>query len=54
MHVTNAPDNWTDKQRRADPAAGLVYRVETDATGRPAAPFVPDPVWGRELTADIC
>ncbi len=53
LYVTTATENWTDEQRRADPAAGLVYRVETDAIGRPAAPFVPDPVWWREFTADI-
>jgi sugar lactone lactonase YvrE len=50
LYVTTATENWSDEQRRADPAAGLVYRVETDATGRPAAPFVPDPGWWREFT----
>jgi hypothetical protein len=39
----------TDEQRRAEPAAGLVYRLDTGATGRPAAPFRPDPAWWAGL-----
>jgi sugar lactone lactonase YvrE len=45
LYVTTATEGWTDEQRRAEPAAGLVYRFDTDATGRPAAPFRPDPQW---------
>ena len=45
LYVTTATENWTDDQRRAEPAAGLVYRLDTDATGRPAAPYRPDPAW---------
>jgi sugar lactone lactonase YvrE len=45
LYVTTATEGWTDEQRSADPAAGLVYRVDTGATGLPAAPFVPDPTW---------
>jgi sugar lactone lactonase YvrE len=45
LYVTTATEDWTDEQRRADPAAGLTYRLDTDATGRPAAPFRPDPGW---------
>jgi sugar lactone lactonase YvrE len=45
LFVTTATEGWTDEQRRAEPAAGLVYRVDTDATGRPALPFRPDPAW---------
>jgi sugar lactone lactonase YvrE len=45
LYVTTATENWTDEQRRADPAAGLVYRLDTDATGRPAASFRPDQQW---------
>jgi sugar lactone lactonase YvrE len=45
LFVTTATEGWTDEQRRAEPAAGLVYRVDTDATGRPAMPFRPDPAW---------
>jgi sugar lactone lactonase YvrE len=43
LFVTTATEGWTDEQRRAEPAAGLVYRVDTDATGPPALPFRPDP-----------
>lgn len=45
LYVTTATEDWTDEQRRAEPAAGVVYRFETDATGRPAEPFRPDPDW---------
>jgi sugar lactone lactonase YvrE len=45
LYVTTATENWTDEQRRADPAAGVVYRFETDAAGVPAMPFRPDPEW---------
>ena len=50
LYVTTATEGWTDEQRRADPAAGLVYRFDTDATGLPAAPFRPDPDWWHDLT----
>jgi sugar lactone lactonase YvrE len=49
LYVTTATENWTDEQRRAEPAAGLVYRLDTDATGRPAAPFRPDPAWWKKF-----
>ena len=45
LYVTTATEGWTDQQRSDEPAAGLVYRLDTDATGRPATPFVPDPAW---------
>jgi sugar lactone lactonase YvrE len=45
LYVTTATEDWSDEQRREDPAAGLVYWLETDATGRAAAPFRPDPAW---------
>jgi sugar lactone lactonase YvrE len=45
LYVTTATEHWSDEQRRADPGAGLTYRFDTDATGRPAAPFHPDPTW---------
>jgi sugar lactone lactonase YvrE len=45
LYVTTATEGWSDEQRRADPAAGLVYRLDTGTTGRPAAPFRPDPAW---------
>ena len=49
LYVTTATEDWTDDERRADPKAGLVYRFETDATGRPADSFRPDPGWWSSL-----
>ncbi len=45
LYVTTATEGWSDEQRRAEPAAGLVYRFDTDTTGCPAAPFRPEPTW---------
>ncbi len=45
LYVTTATETWTDEERRAEPAAGLVYRFDTEAVGRPAAPFRPDREW---------
>jgi len=45
LYVTTATEHWTDEQRRATPSAGLVYRLEPGARGRPAEPFRPDPAW---------
>jgi sugar lactone lactonase YvrE len=45
LYVTTGTEGWSDDDRRAEPAAGLVYRLDTDATGRPAEPFRPDPGW---------
>jgi sugar lactone lactonase YvrE len=50
LYVTTATENWSDEQRRAEPAAGLVYWCDTDATGVPAAPFRPDPDWWQQVT----
>ncbi len=47
LYVTTGTEGWSDEQRRAQPAAGLVYRLETGARGLPAAPFRPDPAWWR-------
>ena len=49
LYVTTATEGWSDERRRAEPAAGLVYRLDTDATGVPAAPFRPDPGWWAGL-----
>jgi sugar lactone lactonase YvrE len=49
LYVTTATENWSDERRRAEPGAGLVYRLDPDATGRPAAPFRPDPAWWSEF-----
>ncbi len=45
LYITTATENWTDQQRLDEPAAGLVYRVETDTYGRPARAFRPDRGW---------
>jgi len=50
LYVTTATEGWSDEQRRAEPAAGLVYRFDTEATGRPAEPFRPDPRWWAQVT----
>lgn len=49
LYVTTATEGWSNEERRADRAAGMVYRLDTDATGRPAAPFRPDPAWWAEF-----
>ena len=51
LYITTATEGWTDEQRRADPAAGVVYRIDTDATGVPAARFVPQRRWWTEVGA---
>jgi sugar lactone lactonase YvrE len=45
LFVTTATENWTEEQRLADPAAGMIYRLDTDTTGVAAAAFRPDPRW---------
>ena len=45
LYVTTATENWSNEQRRDEPSAGLIYRFDTNATGRPAAAFRPDPAW---------
>jgi sugar lactone lactonase YvrE len=51
LYVTTATENWSDEQRRAEPGAGLVYRFDTDVTGRPAEPFRPEPAWWAAVTS---
>ena len=51
LYVTTATEDWSDERRRAEPAAGLTYRFDTDATGRPAAPFRPDSTWWAAVTS---
>ena len=45
LYVTTATQGWSQRRRRREPGAGVVYRVDTEATGVPAAPFRPDPAW---------
>ncbi len=51
LYVTTATEGWSDEQRHADPAAGLVYRFETNAVGVAAAPFRPDPAWWAAMVS---
>ncbi len=51
LYVTTATEGWTEQQRRDQPEAGLVYRLDTPATGRPAAPFAPQPAWWRSAAS---
>lgn len=51
LYGCTATEGWSDEQRRAEPAAGLVYRFDTDATGTPAAPFRPSSDWWAESKA---
>ncbi len=53
LYVTTATEGWSDEQRRAQPTAGLVYRFDSDATGRPAALFRPDPTWWATMTPPL-
>jgi sugar lactone lactonase YvrE len=53
LYVTTATEGWSDEERRAQPAAGLVYRFDTDATGRPAAAFRPDAPWWAQAMSGI-
>jgi sugar lactone lactonase YvrE len=45
LYVTTATQGWTDEQRTANPGAGLVYRLATDAVGRTAEPYRPNADW---------
>jgi hypothetical protein len=50
LYVTTATEDWSEEQRRREPAAGLVYWCRTDSTGLPAAPFRPNLEWWQEAT----
>jgi sugar lactone lactonase YvrE len=49
LYVTTATEGWSDEQRRAQPSAGLIYRFDTESTGRPVDPFRPDPAWWAKV-----
>lgn len=51
LYVTTATEDWSDEQRRAEPTAGIVDRFDTEATGRPAVPFRPDPSWWAQVVS---
>jgi sugar lactone lactonase YvrE len=50
LYVTTGTEGWSDERRRSEPAAGLVYRIDTNAIGRPAMRFIPDADWWRTIT----
>jgi sugar lactone lactonase YvrE len=50
LFVTTATEGWTDERRRTEPGAGAVYRIDTRASGAPAAPCIPDPAWWAAAT----
>ena len=52
LYVTTATEDWSDEQRRAEPGAGLVYRLDTGATGLPARAFRPNPGWWAKPGVD--
>jgi sugar lactone lactonase YvrE len=45
LYVTTATEDWSDERRKDEPTAGLLYRFDTAATGRPAESFQPDLGW---------
>jgi sugar lactone lactonase YvrE len=49
LYVTTGTEGWSEEERRADPAAGLLYRLETDALGSPALPYRPEGAWWEML-----
>ena len=51
LYVTTATERWTDDDRRAEPGAGVVYRLRVGTVGVPAAPFRPDPAWWSTVSA---
>lgn len=53
LYVTTATEGWTDEQRRAQPSAGLVYRFDTEARGKPAEAMQPDPSWWATVTSGL-
>ncbi len=50
LYVTTGTEGWSELQRRGRPGAGVVYRLDTDATGRSAASFSPEGDWWRAAT----
>ncbi len=48
LYVTTATEFWTPEQRAAEPAAGLVYRFDTQTTGLAAQPYQPSSRWWLE------
>jgi sugar lactone lactonase YvrE len=53
LYVTTATEDWSDAERLAEPTAGVVYHLDTNATGRPADPFRPEPGWWHERPRNV-
>jgi len=53
LYVTTATEDWSDAERLAEPTAGVVYHLDTSATGRPADPFRPEAEWWDELPRNV-
>jgi sugar lactone lactonase YvrE len=53
LYVTTATEDWSDDQRLAEPTAGVVYHIDTNAKGRPADPFRSDPAWWSERLHNV-
>jgi sugar lactone lactonase YvrE len=53
LYVTTATEDWSEEERLAEPAAGLTYRFDTDAVGRAAEPFRPEPGWWAEASDSV-
>ncbi|HUO74175.1 MAG TPA: SMP-30/gluconolactonase/LRE family protein [Solirubrobacteraceae bacterium] len=49
LYITTATENWSEEERRAEPAAGVVYSCDTNTVGLPATPFRPDPSWWQKV-----
>ena len=53
LYVTTATEDWSDAERLAEPTAGVVYHLDTNATGRPADPFRPETGWWHERPRNV-
>ena len=53
LYVTTATEDWSDAERLAEPTAGVVYHLDTSATGRPADPFRPETGWWNERPRNV-
>jgi sugar lactone lactonase YvrE len=49
LYVTTGTEGWSHDERSAEPAAGVVYRLDTNATGQPAIPFHVEPGWWETI-----
>jgi sugar lactone lactonase YvrE len=52
LYVTTATEFWDDERRRLEPAAGIVYRFDTDALGQASHPFRPQGEWWLDVNGE--